>query len=128
MRGRVKTCTIKREADQWFACFSGEVEDEALPESQEAVGLDLGLLHFATLSTGQTIENPRHYRKDQKKVALAQHRLARCTRGSHRRERARRAVARAHRKIRNRRRDFLHKAARSLVNRYVVLVMEDSRS
>jgi putative transposase len=125
MQGRVKTCTIKREAEAWFVCFSCEVEEEALPASQEAVGLDLGLLHFATLSTGETIENPRHYRKGQKKLALAQQRLSRCTRGSHRRERARKAVARAHRKIGNQRRDFLHKATRSLVNRYGVLVMED---
>jgi putative transposase len=125
MQGHVKTCTIKREADQWYVCCSCEVEEEALPESQEAVGLDLGLLHFATLSTGETIENPRHYRKGLKKLALAQQKLSRCKRGSHRRERARRMLARAHRKIRNQRRDFLHKAARSLVNRCGVIVMED---
>jgi len=125
MQGRVKTCTIKREADQWYVCFSCEVEEEALPASQEAVGLDLGVLHFATLSTGETIENPRHYRKGQKKLARAQQKLARCTRGSHRRERARKVVARAHRAIRNQRRNFLHKAARALVHRYGVIVMED---
>jgi putative transposase len=125
MQGRVKTCTIKREADQWYVCFSCEVEEEALPESQEAVGLDLGLLHFATLSTGETIENPRHYRKGLKKLALAQQHISRCKRGSHRRKRARKAVARAHRAIRNQRRDFLHKAARALVNRCGVIVMED---
>ncbi|HEY7350623.1 MAG TPA: transposase [Ktedonobacterales bacterium] len=123
--GQVKTCTIKREADQWYVCFSCEVEEEPVPVSDEAVGLDLGLLHFATLSTGETIENPRHYRKGLKKLALAQQKVSRCKRGSHRRERARKAVARAHRKIRNQRHDFLHKAARSLVNRYGLIVMED---
>jgi putative transposase len=125
MQGRVKTCTIKHEAGQWYVCFSCVVEAEALPESQEAVGLDLGLLHFATLSTGETVENPRHYRKGQKRLALEQQHLSWCKRGSHRRERARRAVARAHRKIRNQRRDFLHKASRTLVNSYGVLVMEN---
>jgi putative transposase len=125
MQGRVKTCTIKREAQAWFVCFSCEVEAEALPAREEAVGLDLGVLHFATLSTGETIENPRHYRKGQKKLALAQHRLTRCKRGSHRRERARRLLVSVHRKIRHQRRDFLHKAARTLVNSYGVLVMED---
>jgi putative transposase len=123
--GQVKTCTIKRDADQWYVSFSCEVEDESLPPCEEAVGVDLGLLHFATLSTGETIENPRHYRKGQKKLALAQQKLSRCKRGSHRRERARKAVARAHRTIRNQRRDFLHKAARNLVNRYGLIVMED---
>jgi putative transposase len=125
MVGQVKTCSIKREADQWYVCFSCEVEEEALKACEEAVGIDLGLLHFATLSTGETIENPRHSRKGQQKLALAQQHLARCKRGSHRRERARRAVARAHRTIRNQRRDFLHQAARSLVNRYGLIVMED---
>ena len=125
MVGTVKTCTIKREGEHWYVTFACEVEEAALPPSEEEAGLDLGLLHFATLSTGETIENPRHYRKGQKKLALAQQKLARCKRGSHRRERARKAVARAHRKILNQRRDFLHKAARSLVNRYGLLVMED---
>jgi putative transposase len=125
MVGQVKTCTIKRDADRWYVCFSCEVEEEPLPASEEAIGIDLGLLHFATRSTGETIENPRHYRKGLKKLALVQQKLSRCTRGSHRRERARKVVARAHRKIRNQRRDFLHKAARTLVNRYGVIVMED---
>ncbi|HLW03123.1 MAG TPA: transposase [Ktedonobacterales bacterium] len=125
MVGQVKTCTIKRDADQWYVCFSCEVEEEALPPSDEAIGIDLGLLHFATLSTGETIENPRYYRKGRKKLALAQQKVSRCQRGSHRRERARKAVARAHRTIRNQRRDFLHKAARSLVNHCGVIVMED---
>ncbi len=125
MQGQVKTCTIKREGEHWYVTFACEVEAEPLPPCDEAVGIDLGLLHFATLSTGETIENPRHYRRGQKKLARAQQKLSRCKRGSHRRERARRAVARAHRTIRNRRRDFLHKAARSLVNRYGVIVLED---
>jgi putative transposase len=125
MLGHVKTCTIKREADQWYVVFSCEVEEEALPASEEAIGLDLGLLHFATLSTGETIENPRHCRKGQKRLALAHQKLTRCKRGSHRRERARHAVARAHRTIRHQRHDFLHKAARSLVNYYGLIVMED---
>jgi putative transposase len=62
MLGKVKTCTIKRDVDHWYVTFSCEVEEEPLPTNEEAVGLDLGLLHFATLSTGETIENPRHYR------------------------------------------------------------------
>jgi putative transposase len=125
MLGTVKTCTIKREGAHWYVTFACEVEAEPLPVSDAAVGIDLGLLHFATLSTGETIENPRHYRRGQKKLALVQQKLSRCKRGSHRRERAKKAVARMHRKMRNQRRDFLHKAARSLVNRYGVIVMED---
>ena len=123
--GRVKTCTIKRDIDQWYAIFSCEVEEEPLPPSDEAVGIDLGLLHFATLSTGETIENPHHYRRSLKRVKRLQQGKDRKQRGSHRRKRAAIALTIAHRKVRNQRKDFHHKTARSLVNRFGVLVFED---
>src|SRR5712691_6261094 len=69
IKGTIKTCTIKREGDAWFVVFACEVEDEPLAVNDEAVGIDLGLLHFATLSTGETIENPRYFRKAEKKLA-----------------------------------------------------------
>ena len=85
-----------------------------MPPCEEAVGIDLGLLHFATLSTGETIENPRPYRKGQKRIKLLQQAKDRKKRGSHRRKRAAIALATAHRKVRNQRKDFHHKAARML--------------
>jgi putative transposase len=125
MQGQVKTCTMKREGNQWYMVFSCEVEDESLLPCQDAVGIDLGLLHFATLSTGETIENPRPYRKDLKRLKLLQQAKDRKKRGSHRRKRAAIALAAAHRRVRNQRKDFQHKAARTLVNNYGVIVMED---
>ena len=56
--GQVKTCTIKRDVNHWHVIFSCAVEEEPLPPCAEAVGLDLGVLHFATLSTGETIGEP----------------------------------------------------------------------
>ena len=56
--GQVKTCTIKRDVNHWYVTFSCEVEEEPLPPCAEAVGLDLGVLHFATLSTGETTREP----------------------------------------------------------------------
>src|SRR5262245_12879730 len=67
MLGQMKTCTIKREVNQWYMTFSCEVEEEVLPPSQDAVGIDLGLLHFATLSTGEATPNPRLSRKGLKR-------------------------------------------------------------
>ena len=63
IEGTIKTITLRRDVDQWYATFSCEVQEEPLPPSDKAVGIDLGLLHFATLSTGETIENPRPYRR-----------------------------------------------------------------
>src|SRR5579864_699852 len=59
--GEMKTCTVKREGQHWFIIFTCEAEQEVVYHpSEEVVGIDLGLQHFATLSDGSTIENPRH--------------------------------------------------------------------
>jgi IS605 OrfB family transposase len=124
--GTIKTLTIKREGEHWYAVFSCEIEKpEALPISSEDVGIDLGVTHFAALSDGTFIEAPRHYRVAEKQLKKAQGALARKKRGSHRRKKAVQAVAKVHRKVRNQRADFAHKASRQLVNRYQVIVFED---
>jgi putative transposase len=126
IEGKIKTVTIKREVDQWYIIFSCEVEAPTpLPVSYEDVGIDLGVMHLATLSNGEMIEHPRYYRKAQKSLAKRQQALSRKKRGSHRRARAGKLVGKAHRKIARQRRDFQHKASRKLVNRYQVMVFEE---
>lgn len=126
VEGKIKTCTIKREGEHWYVVFSCEIEQEVqYHPSEEAVGVDLGLLHFATLSTGETIENPRHYRKAEAKLKKLQEALSRKKRGSNRRKKAAKSVVRAHRKVRNQRKDYLHKASRKLVNAYQTIVFEN---
>jgi putative transposase len=125
IEGKIKTCTIKREGEHWYVVFGCSVEAEVLPLSYEDVGIDLGITHFAALSDGTFIESPRYYRRAEKKLKRLQETLSRKKRGSHRRKRAAHAVAKAHRKVRNQRRDFHHKGSRKLVNRYQVIVFED---
>jgi putative transposase len=125
INGTIKTCTIKREGDCWFVIFACEVESESLPEKSEAVGIDLGLLHFATLSTGETIENPRYYRKAEKKLERLQRALSRKKRGSHRRKKVVKQVGKAQRKVANQRKDFLHKASHQIISSYGLIVLED---
>jgi putative transposase len=126
VEGTIKTCTIKHEAGHWYVIFSCEIEQpEPLPLSYEDVGIDLGITHFAALSDGEFIESPRHYRKAEKKLKKLQEALSRKKRGSHRRKRTVQTVAKAHRQVRNQRRDFAHKASRKLVNRYQVIVLEE---
>ncbi len=126
IEGTLKTCTIKHEAGQWYVIFSCECEQpEPLPVSYEDVGIDLGITHFAALSNGEFLESPRHYRKAEKKLKKLQEALSRKKRGSHRRKQAVKAIAKAHRKVRNQRRDFVQKASRKLVNRYQVIVLEE---
>src|SRR6266704_2900140 len=123
--GEMKTCTIKREATHWYVIVTCEVEQEIVfHPSEEATGIDLGLLHFATLSTGETIENPRHWRKSENKLKKLQQALSRKKRGSKRRRKAAQQVGKAHRHIRNQRKDFHHKEARKLVSTYQTIVFE----
>jgi putative transposase len=126
LEGKIKTVTVKREVDEWFVCFSCEVPAlEKLPVSSEDVGIDLGVTHLATLSNGEMVEHPRYYRKAKKTLQRRQQALSQKKKGSHRRERAKRLIGKAHRKIARQRKDFLHKQSRKLVNRYQVMVFED---
>ena len=126
MEGTIKTLTIKREGEHWYAILTCEIGNpEPLPTSYEDVGIDLGVTHFAALSNGEFIDHPRSLRKAEKKLALTQQTLARKKRGSHRRKKAVQHVAKCHRKIANQRQDFQHKASRKLVNQYQMIVLED---
>ena len=123
--GEMKTCTIKREGQHWSLIFTCEVEQEIVyPPSEEVVGIDLGLLHFATLSDGNTIGNPRHLRHSENKLKKLQEALSRKKRGSKRRRKAAQLVGKAHRSIRNQRRDFHQKEAHKLVSKYQTIVFE----
>src|SRR6266566_3935175 len=76
--GEMKTCTIKREAMHWYVIFTCEMEQEIVYHpSADAVGIDLGLLHFATLSDGSTIEHPRYLRNGENKLKQLQKALSR---------------------------------------------------
>jgi putative transposase len=125
LEGQVKTVTVKRESDKWYACFSVESLPNPLPERSEAIGVDVGLTDFATLSDGTGIENPRHYAVAQAKLRRAQRKVARRQRGSHNRKKAVRELQRTHAHIRNQRSDFHHKVARTLVNQYGLIAVED---
>ncbi|WP_027877078.1 RNA-guided endonuclease InsQ/TnpB family protein [Meiothermus cerbereus] len=126
LEGRLKTATVKREGEHWYIVFSCEVEPQPLPENQDAVGIDLGTNpHFLVTSDGEMVRAPRYFSKAQAQLATAQRNLARKKRGSNRRKQARRRVAKLHRKIANQRKDFHHKTARKLVERYGVIAHED---
>ena len=124
LEGKIKTCTIRHQNGKWFACFAIEVESVPLEPNGEAVGIDVGLSSFATLSTGEQIENPRFYRADEKALAKAQRRMSKFEKGTKERRRARKVVARIHERIRNRRHNFVHQEARKIVNRFEKIAVE----
>jgi putative transposase len=90
-----------------------------------AIGLDVGLKVFLADSDGGMVENPRHYRKGQKRLAHAQRTVCRRTKGSHRRRKASREVACKHLKMSRQRRDFHFKTAKHYAERHNRICVED---
>ncbi len=126
LRGKVKTLTVKRmPSGKWYACFSCIVESQPRKHQVPDVGIDVGLNSYAVLSDGNRIENPRFYRKSEKRLAHLQRDLSRKKRGSRNRNKARLKVARLHEHIENQRTDFLHKASRKIADTYETVYVED---
>jgi putative transposase len=126
VQGRVKTIQVKRQGRRWMLVLScDEVPTTPLPATGRQAGIDVGITSLATTSDGEHIDNPRWGRAAADKLAAAQQRLQRAKRRSRNRERKRETVAARHRKIANQRKDFHHKQALALVERYDLLVVED---
>ncbi|MEW6208105.1 MAG: transposase [Acidobacteriota bacterium] len=126
IEGKIKTLTITRTATgKWFACFAVECEPEPLPVTREMTGIDCGLKEFAVLSNGEAIENPRFFRTEEKELAKAQRKLSAAKKGSLKRRKRRKVVARIHERIANKRKDFAHKESRKLANRFGIIVFEN---
>src|SRR5690348_6349864 len=120
------TVTVSRDAaGRWFVSLLVEETIEPHPAADTAVGIDAGITSLLTLSTGEKIANPRHERRDRKRLAKAQRELSRKQKGSTNWEKARRKVARVHARIADRRADFLHKVTTRLVRENQALAVED---
>ncbi|TCN52858.1 IS605 OrfB family transposase [Rhodococcus sp. SMB37] len=118
---------VSREADgRWFVTFAVDTSDPApLPDTGESVGVDLGIKDFAVLSTGEKIANPKHMARHERGLRRHQRRLARMQKGSNNRAKQRRRVTRKHSRVRDARRDFLHKTSTDLVARFDTIAVED---
>jgi len=132
LKGTVKTCCVKRAStSKWYATFACDVEDAPLPVTDSAVGIDVGLTTFATMSDGSEVANPRFFRRDEKALAKAQRRLAKELKSPKgqpippARRKRRKVVARVHERIANRRKDFAHQQSRRVVNDHDVIAVED---
>ncbi|MCG8350269.1 MAG: transposase, partial [Chloroflexales bacterium] len=124
---RIKTLRISKKAGKWYASFSCIVADApAVPEaSLREVGIDVGLSSLITTSAGEKTDHPRFYRKAQRKVRVAQRRVARRKKGGKNRRKAVVMLQRQHERIANQRRDYLNKLAHDLTTRYDRIALED---
>ncbi|MGW5876501.1 RNA-guided endonuclease InsQ/TnpB family protein [Nocardiopsis terrae] len=112
-------------SDRWFVSILVQDTIAAVPLTGVAVGVDAGLAHLMTLSTGEKITNPRYERRDRAKLARTQRELSRKQKGSANRDKARKKVAKVHARIADRRRDHLHKVTTRLVRENQAIAIED---
>lgn len=121
IEGVIKTCSVKREGNQWYIIFTAEqnIIIEKKPVFN-AVGIDLGLESFALFSDGNKIENPRHLRKSEDRLKEIQSKYSK-----HKGKTTKEKLSALHRKITNQRNDFLHKQSRIVVNKYGLIAYED---
>ena len=118
--------TISRNpAGQYFVSFVAEAPEVHLAKTGESIGIDFGISRLATLSNGERIANPKHGAKYSRRLALLQRRLARKTKGSNRRKKAKLAVAKLHQKISDSRKDAINKFTTTMVKKFDAIYIED---
>jgi putative transposase len=122
-----RSVTVTKEpCGRWFVTLHVDVPDPVpLPPTGESVGVDLGLADLAVLSTGEKIPHPRDWERHERNLKRWQRRLARCQKGSKNRAKVRVKVARAHARVTDARRDFLHKLSTRLVRENDQIAVED---
>jgi putative transposase len=113
--GPSSVTVIKDAAGRYFASFVVQAAGEPLPPSGAETGIDLGLTHFAVLSDGRKVANPRFLRRAERRLRTAQRALSRKAPGSSNRGKARIRVARAHARVADARRDWLHKESTRII-------------
>jgi putative transposase len=133
IEGTIKTVTLVRDAGAWYVCFSCEaVSCQPRTPTDKAVGIDLGLKVFLMTDQGESVENPRYYRKAQKRLKKCQQDVARRpkradgTNGENRKKSILK-LQRAHQEIARQRTDMHHKTARWLVDNYDTICVENLR-
>ena len=133
---------IKDCAGRYFASFVVEVPQLRPSQTDSSIGIDLGLTHFAILSSGEKVENPRLHKKMLRKIKKANRRLSKAKKrcdpaspsgareraprqDSNRRKRRKLKLAKLHAKVKDQRIDFLHKLTTRLVRENQTLAVED---
>jgi putative transposase len=125
LEGKPKTCTLKRDGDQWFASIMCEITfPDPVPRTAPVVAIDRGITYTLANSDGKLTPNPKFYEHTMKRFAHAQRIVSRRKKGSKNREKAKLRVMRLHRKVRRQREHFLHVESSRLAKNHGVVVIE----
>ena len=126
VEGRAIRATVRCENGRWWCSVVYEVPAKLfVSNGKTAIGVDLGITTFATLSSGEKINSPKPLKKNMKRLKRLQRRLSASQRGSNRREKKRLRVSRLHERIRNIRTTFLHGITAMLAKNHGEIYIED---
>jgi putative transposase len=126
LEGTPKTCTLKRDGDQWFVSILCVIERPDPPQRVDpVVALDRGITNLLADSDGRIVPNPKHLEKALVRLARAQRVVARRKKGSQNRARAALRVASIHRKVRRQREHLLHQLSHDYAKSHGTVVVED---
>jgi putative transposase len=123
-KGKILSCTFTRAHKGLYISLQMRVACNPLPATGKHIGIDVGLIHLATLSDGTHIPNIRITRKTAKKLRVASRALARCKKGSKRRQKVRLKLIQCHAKIKNTRATYLHQISANLVRKNDLIAVE----
>ncbi len=123
---QIKRVRVVRRADGYYAQFCLDVERvEKREPTGKTLGLDVGLNHFYTDSSGETVENPRYLRRSEKALKRLSRRLSRTEKGSKNRAKARKKLGCKHLKVSRQRKDFAVKLAKCVIQSSDLVAYED---
>jgi putative transposase len=128
---KLKSVTVSREAGgKYYASLLFDIPEcenqaDVIQREKRYLGIDYAMDGLAVLSDGTRAEYPKYYRQAEEKLAREQRKLSRCEKGSRNYVKQKKRVATVHEKVRNQRRDYLHKLSRSLADEYDVIGVED---
>jgi len=124
----IKSVTItKAKSGKYFATIliDGDLLRLVNKPTNKSVGIDLGIKQLLYLSNGESIENPKWIRINEKNLKKKQKQLSKTVKGSNNRNKVRLKLAKLHEKIKNQKQDYLHNITTKLINENQVIILED---
>jgi putative transposase len=125
IEGNIKTVSYFKDCDKWYVNFSNEVDILPLPCNRSEIGIDLGIESFAITSDEEFIINPCYLKNSTNNIRRLHRNVTRKKKNGKNRKRAIKKLSRAHLKIRNQRKDFIHKESRKIINNYGFISVEN---
>ena len=123
--GKVKNVTVSQKCGRWFISIQTEYEVETPKPNGGEIGIDMGIIRFATLSNGEYFEPINAFKAHKGKLAKLQRRLKNKSKSSNSRKRLNAKIAKLHHRIANIRKDYLHKISNTVSKNHAVVYVED---